>query len=1057
MIFLMKEKYIMKNARRRKKSRKYAEVILRAAKFAELTFEINQIFLIYNEIDVKFQRNISMSKVDIKLNNFLIELNDKKNVWWQLAERKRENSYEFSINIQNQNFYEYFRYATYQFEYQRFRNDRDESSRYLQYIESQRYDQTYDDARKYQSQKYQSRDYFNQSNNSSKSIFISTSYFNSISQNDINRNQRSLLNTNQFSNVNEYSSRSDSIRNTSLKNDSQADQIRSNRTSRFTQFSSRSNEFDRRNDEYKNKIYNAKMNESNLKQKYSHKDEYEKNYSQKNRDQELNVSVNFAEYDDQENELYYEKITINFEEKYESFAKFVEIETSCITCKKVFSFKNKLHKHLKNCKSTRIEKIKKTTSSSQKKSKKLIIMKFTTFTSNKSYDLTFLKWNYAKVLIKLRSEFTEEDYVFLNTDIEASLTNKNFVLKRLSKTHIHLITTFLIVREIKANVHEIKKYVNFSIYLSSKNDFIKLIEIHRELHLIESLKANMLINNDILELEDIIINVQKKNVIIRSCENLTIEMKIHQRESFMQRNVINQFATVISSESYVKISYKMKNLLIDRDFLFESCSKISVFIYAHVIDARTTKVIVRNESTKSMKISRNFRLRVAQKIQYDDCFYASQKHQLTLQTFKKNSIIKDLKPDLILDEVVDLTLEKNVERSRSSSKNSKIRIIADEVKKKSKEKISFDVTIFDDEREKQKFDTLINEFSKIWKNEEFIDVFEKQWMRLSLKKKWQDKLIVKIKIYSLNTNDRKIVNDIFNRLQTQNKLKFTIVATSFAYSIFVVWTVKNEVRKERVIINIRELNNLLVSDVYSISSQSEIIDDLLECKYLSILDANVFFYQWRVHSNDAYKQTMMTHREQKIFLILIMRNRNFVTYVQRQMNILLNNLRKFVKIYIDDIICRSKTFQKHLNHLRILFRVFLRKKIIINSLKTFLEYQSVILLERRVNVLELITAKKKLKAIALLKFSKNLTTLERYLNLTEYLRDKMYFFAKVSKFLQELKTKLLKDAFKNNTKRRKDFTNRSKIISINKKMTSFLFLQENLIKITRLFHFDKEK
>jgi hypothetical protein len=224
-------------------------------------------------------------------------------------------------------------------------------------------------------------------------------------------------------------------------------------------------------------------------------------------------------------------------------------------------------------------------------------------------------------------------------------------------------------------------------------------------------------------------------------------------------------------------------------------------------------------------------------------------------------------------------------------------------------------------------------------------VSEKQWMRLSLKEKWQNKLIVKIKIYSLNTNDRKIVNDTFNCLQTQNKLKFIIVAISFVYSVFVVWTIKNDVRKERVIMNIRRLNNLLVSDVYFVSSQFEIIDDLLDCKYLSVLDANAFFYQWKVHLNDAYKQTIVTHRDQKTFLILIMSNRNSIAYVQRQMNILLNDLRKFVRAYIDDIICKSKTFQEHLNHFRILFRIFLREDIIINSLKTFLEYQSVILLE----------------------------------------------------------------------------------------------------------------
>jgi hypothetical protein len=414
MTSLIKKKYSMNDVKRRRKSREYADVILRVAKSTDLIPKISQIFLIYNEIDVKFQRNLSMSKFDIKLNNFLTELNDKKNVWWQLAERKRsdENSYEFSINIQNQNSYEYFRYATYQFEYQRFRNDRDESSRYLQYIESQRYDQLYDDAREYQSQKYQSRDYFNQSDNSSKSVSTSISYFNSISQNDINRNQKSSLNTDQTSNDNEYQSRSDSLKNTSSKNDSSSafDQIRSNWNSRSIQFSLWSNEFDQRNDEYKSKANNAEMNESNLNQKYFHEDEHDEEYLQKEQDQ--NVSINFAEYDDKSNELYYEEIAMNSEKKYETFVEFVEIEVSCIKCKKIFSFRNKLHKHLKkNCqaiKSTKFIREKSVKSTNIKDSKtfavtKSIIVKFTASTSDKDYELTFRKWNYVEALVKLES------------------------------------------------------------------------------------------------------------------------------------------------------------------------------------------------------------------------------------------------------------------------------------------------------------------------------------------------------------------------------------------------------------------------------------------------------------------------------------------------------------------------------------------------------------------------------------------------------------------------------------------------------------------------------
>ncbi len=132
-------------------------------------------------------------------------------------------------------------------------------------------------------------------------------------------------------------------------------------------------------------------------------------------------------------------------------------------------------------------------------------------------------------MIKLRSKL-KRNFVCLNTETEASLTDKQFVLKRLSATHIHLMTSSLTIRNIESNVHEFEKYVNFSIYLSSKDDFTKLIEIHREIHSVENLKINMLIDNDILESKEITINVQSKKTIIRNCQNLIIDVNIHQRE-----------------------------------------------------------------------------------------------------------------------------------------------------------------------------------------------------------------------------------------------------------------------------------------------------------------------------------------------------------------------------------------------------------------------------------------------------------------------------------------------------------------------------------------------
>ncbi len=113
------------------------------------------------------------------------------------------------------------------------------------------------------------------------------------------------------------------------------------------------------------------------------------------------------------------------------------------------------------------------------------------------------------------------------------------------------------------------------------------------------------------------------------------------------------------------------------------------------------------------------------------------------------------------------------------------------------------------------------------------------------------------------------------------------------------------------------------------------------------------------------------------------------------------------------------------------------------------------MLEQRVNVLKLIIVEEKLKAIALLKFSENLIVLKRYLELINYLRDKIYFFAEIVMSLQKLKTKLLKNS--SAEARRKEFINRTRIILINREIISFLLLQENLIKIILLIHFDKIK
>ena len=57
----------------------------------------------------------------------------------------------------------------------------------------------------------------------------------------------------------------------------------------------------------------------------------------------------------------------------------------------------------------------------------------------------------------------------------------------------------------------------------------------------------------------------------------------------------------------------------------------------------------------------------------------------------------------------------------------------------------------------------------------------------------------------------------------------------------------NDERKDRSIVHIRDLNNLLIRDTYPVPLQSNITVNFREYTHISIFDVFSFFYQWRVY------------------------------------------------------------------------------------------------------------------------------------------------------------------------------------------------------------------
>ena len=118
-------------------------------------------------------------------------------------------------------------------------------------------------------------------------------------------------------------------------------------------------------------------------------------------------------------------------------------------------------------------------------------------------------------------------------------------------------------------------------------------------------------------------------------------------------------------------------------------------------------------------------------------------------------------------------------------------------------------------------------------------------MKILLKSGWEAKVsAIKPGVYPLGNNAQRLVDNTFDEMHKQRRLKFITNPTLFSFPVFVVWKSDSDgKRKGCAVMDIRKLNDLVLPNSYPLPLQSEIIANVQECTNLAILDAVTFFYQ----------------------------------------------------------------------------------------------------------------------------------------------------------------------------------------------------------------------
>ena len=120
-----------------------------------------------------------------------------------------------------------------------------------------------------------------------------------------------------------------------------------------------------------------------------------------------------------------------------------------------------------------------------------------------------------------------------------------------------------------------------------------------------------------------------------------------------------------------------------------------------------------------------------------------------------------------------------------------------------------------------------------------------KWMKINT---INAKISKSSRVFKLRFENKSFVNKKFDVLHTQNKLEWISKFIFYVFPVFVVWHTihlsnKTSQRKNRVIVDIRNLNKIIEFDVYFMPLQSNIISCVQKCKYISIMNCVSFFHQ----------------------------------------------------------------------------------------------------------------------------------------------------------------------------------------------------------------------
>ena len=236
--------------------------------------------------------------------------------------------------------------------------------------------------------------------------------------------------------------------------------------------------------------------------------------------------------------------------------------------------------------------------------------------------------------------------------------------------------------------------------------------------------------------------------------------------------------------------------------------------------------------------------------------------------------------------------------------------------RKNTRKHEIGITVFDDPENPEVFRQLSSVFGRykdVFEDTGFANLPEEDWMQIHLKPGWEKKIPKKCRVYPVGPREQEVIEKQIEKLVSQDRMFRTKRSVPFSFPVFVVWrTLSDGTRKSRMVVDIRGLNKIVLMDSYPMKTQEEMMATIANNGFITVFDAQSFYYQWRTNPETGWALTITTHAGQYTFKCAVMGYKNSNAYVQRQMDTLLADTPA-ADCYCDDVVIASATLEDHIH------------------------------------------------------------------------------------------------------------------------------------------------